>query len=43
MAIADDHWMYLDGVESNPSTASIGQAVMTPDGQQPRMQSGVKG
>ena len=32
MAIADDHWMYLDGVESNPSTASIGQAVTTPDG-----------
>ena len=32
MAISDDHWLFIDGIESDPVTAKIGQTVSTPDG-----------
>ena len=32
MAIADQHWMYLNGIEADPATAKVGDTVSTPDG-----------
>ena len=32
MGISDDHWLYIDGIESDPATAKVGQTVSTPNG-----------
>ena len=34
MAISDKHWLFVDGVEADPATVTVGQTVETPHGPQ---------
>jgi len=32
--ISDNHWLLVDGVETDPATAKVGQRLMTPEGEE---------
>ena len=35
VAISEKHWLFVDGVEADPATVTVGQMLTTPEGAQP--------